>query len=350
MKATYYSTTELAEKTGTSRQVISAILNEKWREKRISEATYRRVREAMDRLGYVPDRTAVSLKKHARSTIGIVCHGPLYSHMLVATEKLNHYLLGNRVPVEMRISAEEGLAGAVRDLMGGRVEQVVILLSPMTRNFCERDLADPALHSLLSAVPAIIYNFPFDVHGSALEEALVGKGCHLVGFSRAEVYAECFEALHASGKTRILVDEKIDALVCGEPVASGLYGNFEHVETYPNPQSGQLEENPYQIGEELARSLLPLIQENQIDCLLTSSDRIAQGAAAALAAAGIGIPGELGLFGFDRIDALPYFKHPISTIEVPVAGMIADLIRVIESPAQKSGQAHRSQASVYSVA
>ena len=70
MKAKYYSTAELAEKTGTSRQVISAIINEKWKEKRISQATYERIKKAMDDLGFVPDRTATSLKKTAEKKWG----------------------------------------------------------------------------------------------------------------------------------------------------------------------------------------------------------------------------------------------------------------------------------------
>ena len=78
MKARYYSMSEIAEKTGTSRQVISAILNNNWREKRISKKTFDRVSRAMDDIGYVPDRTAISLRKENRKSIGIVCHGPLH--------------------------------------------------------------------------------------------------------------------------------------------------------------------------------------------------------------------------------------------------------------------------------
>ncbi|MED5281136.1 MAG: helix-turn-helix domain-containing protein, partial [Verrucomicrobiota bacterium] len=59
MKAKYYSTAELAERTGTSRQVVSAIINENWKQKRISQATYERITKAMDELGFVPDRTAI---------------------------------------------------------------------------------------------------------------------------------------------------------------------------------------------------------------------------------------------------------------------------------------------------
>jgi len=144
MKAKYYSTAELAEKTGTSRQVISAIINEKWKEKRISQATYERIKKAMDDLGFVPDRTAVSLKKDSRKKVGILCHGPLYSHILTAIEKLNHHFLDQGIPVEMHISAEGRLAEGLRDLMGQRVESLVVLLSPMTRNFCEVDLKNPS--------------------------------------------------------------------------------------------------------------------------------------------------------------------------------------------------------------
>ena len=97
MKAKYYSTAELAEETGTSRQVISAIINEKWKEKRISQATYERIKKAMDDLGFVPDRTATSLKKDSRKKVGLLCHGPLYSHILTAIEKLNHHFLDQQL-------------------------------------------------------------------------------------------------------------------------------------------------------------------------------------------------------------------------------------------------------------
>jgi len=67
MKAKYYSTAELAEKTGNFRQVISAIINEKWKEKRISQATYERIKKAMDDLGFVP---GPDCSHHSKRTVG----------------------------------------------------------------------------------------------------------------------------------------------------------------------------------------------------------------------------------------------------------------------------------------
>jgi hypothetical protein len=63
MKAKYYSTSDLAKKTGTSRQVISAIINENWKEKRISQATYDRITKQMYEIGFVPNRTAILSQK-----------------------------------------------------------------------------------------------------------------------------------------------------------------------------------------------------------------------------------------------------------------------------------------------
>ena len=54
----------------------SCISNHKRKSKR-ELATYERITKAMDELGFVPDRTAISLRKENRNTVGPLCHGPL---------------------------------------------------------------------------------------------------------------------------------------------------------------------------------------------------------------------------------------------------------------------------------
>ena len=347
MKAKYYSTSELAEKTGTSRQVISAIINEKWKEKRISQATYERIKKAMDDLGFVPDRTATSLKKDKRKTVGLLCHGPLYSHVLTAIEKLNHHFLDQGIPVEMHMSAEGGLAEGLRDLMGQRVESLIVLLSPMTRNFCEVDLKNPSILKLLRVVPSIIYNFPFGIHEKSLEGELISGGAQLIGFSKQQAYTKFFKSLDADGKTRILVDDKICSLFeVGTPM-SRICETFELVDTYPNPQSAKLDENPFLIGEKLAHQLLPRIRQQGYDFILTSSDRIAQGMAEVLSDAGLSIPEGVSILGFDKINSLPYFKHSLPTIEVPIQPMINELLATLKKKNWK-GNAFRVEAKLIS--
>jgi len=345
MKPKYYSTAELAEKTGTSRQVISAIINEKWREKRISQATYDRIKEAMDDLGFVPDRTATSLKKDKRKTVGLLCHGPLYSHILTAIEKLNHHFLDQDIPVEMHISAEGGLADGLRDLMGQRVESLIVLLSPMTRNFCEVDLKNPSILKLFRVVPSVIYNFPFGIHEQSLEQELIGGGAQLIGFSKEKAYTQFLKSLVKQKKTRILVDDKIFSLFKADTQMSKVCEKFDRLDTYPNPQSEKLDQNPFVIGEKLAQLLLSRIKEYGYDFILTSSDRIAQGMAAVFHKSGLSIPKDINLLGFDKINSLPYFKHNLPTIEVPVQLMIDELLSTLRKQSWK-GNAFQVEANL----
>ena len=99
------------------------------------------------------------------------------------------------------------------------------------------------------------------------------------------------------------------------------------------------------IGEKLAHLLLPRIQEHRYDFILTSSDRIAQGMAVVLDDAGLTIPQDINLLGFDKINSLPYFKHNLPTIEVPVQRMINELLDTLKKQKWK-GNAFRVEANL----
>ena len=97
------------------------------------------------------------------------------------------------------------------------------------------------------------------------------------------------------------------------------------------------------MGEKLAHSLLPRIIEHRYDFILTSSDRIAQGMAAVLSESGLSIPEDLNLLGFHNINSLPYFKHKLPTIEVPIQPMIDELLATLNQQAT-GGSAYRTEA------
>ena len=343
MKAKYYSTTELAKRAGTSRQVISAILNNSWQSKRISQKTFDRVQAIIEEVGYVPDRAATSLRKQGTGTIGVVYHGPLHSHVLEAVQRFNNYFLENGQEVEIAVSSENKLHQALTHLMGHRVERMLILLSSLTKTYGE-ELGDRAMLRLLQAVPTVVYNYPFGILPKELDKQLIDAGNQLVGFSRSSVYLQLFKTLQAKGATRVLLDQKIHDMVVPNPKVGKLLNKFSLVDTYPNPQFDQSSTNPYQLGESLGTSLLPRIKQGKgYDYLITASDMIAQGCAAHLSSQGIKIPKDIQIVGFDKVDALPYFQHPISTIEVPVKQMVSTAIDLLEDY-PKSGAKHLAKA------
>ena len=80
--------------------------------------------------------------------------------------------------------------------------------------------------------------------------------------------------------------------------------------------------------------------------ILTFSDGIAQGVACRLEDYGIKIPNDLRILGFDKVDAMKYFKYPISSIEVPVDEMIQKTIFLCEErPSQN--QSYRTKTKLY---
>ena len=332
MEARYYSTSDLAKKTGTSRQVISAIINENWKEKRISQATYDRITREMHQMGFVPNRTAISLKKNKKDRIGILCHGPLYSHTSTALEKLNHYFLNSQKSVQIHMSNQGELCKAVKEMMGHRVNSIIIILSPMLPNFGEDDLRENSLTPFLSAVPHFFYNFPFDVHAPDVARDLLQCGGHLIGFSRPDAYVPFIKRLLASEQGRLLIDEKIYSFIEKSTKTQNLLSKLNKVVTYPNPQGGKLRENPFLLGRKLAHELFPQIKSSKFDYLVTFSDGIAQGVAHYLDEQGIAVPDALRILGFDKIDSIKFLKFPTSTIEVPVNEMTDKLIHLIEKP------------------
>jgi LacI family transcriptional regulator len=52
----------IAEHLSLSRSTISSVLNDKWREKNISEATATRVMEYVEEIGYAPNLVSLTLK------------------------------------------------------------------------------------------------------------------------------------------------------------------------------------------------------------------------------------------------------------------------------------------------
>ncbi len=77
---------------------------------------------------------------------------------------------------------------------------------------------------------------------------------------------------------------------------------------------------------------MPKLPLHEKSVIITDSDMVAEGLANFLTNESIDIPDQVGLLGFDNLNATKYFKIPISTIEVPIREMIANVIWLLKSP------------------
>lgn len=94
---------------------------------------------------------------------------------------------------------------------------------------------------------------------------------------------------------------------------------------------------PYSIahGREAARAVLAM--RPRPTAIFAASDETAQGVLSALRAAGIGVPEEMSIVGFDDVGPLDLFDPPLTTIRQPVREMGRHAVRLLgEAPAAPS--------------
>ena len=296
---------DVAEKVGVSRTTVSLVLNDV-QGTQISPETRQKVIDAANELGYVPDATAQALVSRRTKAIGLVLTRTqhhiatdaflpkIISGLLTTAKKHNIRILVDWVETEHQESVYFELARTKR--IDG-----MILSTPR--------LNDKALKALeTSDIPTVMMGsiagseLPFvDVDNTKAAEKATS---YLVGLGHRDIacisnapaeYTAAPERVagfkNALSKMSIPVKEK---LIC--------YADFD-------PESGY----------ECMKSLL---QSGEIfSAVFVASDNVAIGAKAALREAGMHIPDDISLIGFDDIPWAKYSDPPLTTIQLPAEAL-----------------------------
>jgi DNA-binding LacI/PurR family transcriptional regulator len=80
-----------------------------------------------------------------------------------------------------------------------------------------------------------------------------------------------------------------------------------------------------------------LLPRSEKTVIVTDGDMVAEGLAIYLTHHGKNIPNQVGILGFDNLNASGYFKIPLTTIEVPVKEMINNIIRLLKNEDHHTG-------------
>jgi len=321
---------ELAGKLKISRQTLSTIINGTWKEKRISEATYKKTMTLIDHYGYVPLSSARQLSKIKRETIGLIYHGNFFSHISNAVQYLNSYFYKEKIEASLKMTSSAALKDTIKQLLGERVKKIIIINT--FDNLAER-IIEENITPYLQKVPTIIYNYHFDYEKDIKHKnILLQNGISLIGFSRAKIYTELFRKLQTSLYTTLFINENIYYRLTHSNVEENIFSFFTKVHTYQQADLETLEFNEFRVGESLGKQLLPKISPKEKTIIITDGDMVAEGLAKYLTYKGLDIPQQTGLVGFDNLNATNYFKIPLTTIEVPVKEMISNVIRLLGNP------------------
>lgn len=305
---------DVAREARVSVATVSRALNGR---QNVAEAVRHRVRDVADRLQYTPHHAARSLSSRRTHTVGVVLpdlYGEFFSELMFGIDKV-----AREHGLHLLVSSYHGdpvEQGAALRSMRGRVDGLLVM-SPY---------ADEDAHlanALASPVDAVLINarpmrgdrraIGIDNHSGAraMVAHLVEHGCRSIAFVAGPP-----DNYDASERLRGYHDALAELL----PEAESLVvpGDFSEA-----------------AGQRAARVLLTTAARP--DAVFAANDMMALGCLIALREAGVDVPGEIALAGFDDIPLARYMRPALTTMRVDIAELGADAMRLLLAPGAAAG-------------
>jgi LacI family transcriptional regulator len=298
---------QVAERLGVSIALVSRVLSGKAEAIGIAPDTIDRVVKAAREMGYVPNAAALTLKGKSTRTIGVAVYDfndPFFGALIRQIQILAHendyslVLAGflNRVPDEQDLLA----------LHKHSIDGLLVLGSDAEAGWL-RDFR----HLPVARIG----------HGSDAEESV------RISIDEEDAARQLVGHLAASGRENLLCisspqpAQRLRRAALEQAVAnSGM--RFSAV----LPE----ETDPFAAGQETVRNILEAGLE--ADALVCATDRIAMGALHALAEAGIDVPGQVAVTGFDDIPFASEFIPALTTVRQPLEEMVRQAFHAIIDP------------------
>lgn len=303
----------VAAHAGVSVASVSRVLNGG----AASEEMTRRVREAAEALGYVPDASARTLRTGRTDQIALA----------VAD-------VGNPVYVQMMRTVTPIVAGAGYRLVisstGSDPDDQIDLVTSLNRGY-----ADGLLLSPLRITPELIEamrasRLPIAVIGSLPPDVELDN----VRADSATGIGLAVEHLVAQGRRRIaLVNGPLDTV----PGAARLAGYLDAIRRFELPSSPELQVTAtgftYRAGR---RAVADLLGQSSPDAVVCANDLLAVAALKELAASGARVPEDVAVVGMDDTDAAELATPSLTSVDLGSAKRAKAaaklLIRRIEDP------------------
>jgi LacI family transcriptional regulator len=284
---------DVAAEAGVSVATVSRVFNSKGP---IRQETFQRVLDVAAALQYVPHAGARSLSTRSTRTIGVVLpdlHGEFFSEVirgidLEARRSGYHVLLSGSHADREEMRA---VVQAVRGLVDG-----LIVMSP--------DLdADALIDEVPRGLPVVLLNARTTARPSiTIDNAAGARGVvsHLASLGHSRI-------AFITGPPR-----NADAEQRRRGFRNGVRAHgIEAIEIAGN----FTEESGHEAGQEI------LTLRPRPTAVFAANDSMALGALSAFREAGVRVPEQIALVGFDDIPIARYLDPPLTTVKVPIADL-----------------------------
>ena len=308
---------DVARLAGVSSQTVSRVSNDRTN---VDEATRERVLEAMRTIGYQPNRAARALRTGRFRSIGVITFTlSTFGNMrtldaiTAAAADADHTVTVIRIPDP----TTGNVSGAYRRLSEQAVDGVVVIF--------EAHLLDRTEITLPNDLPVVVVDSNAgDPYAVVDTDQLAGARQateHLLELGHSTVW-------HIAGPATAF-----SAVSRAESWAATLR---EHGITPPPPFHGDwTTDSGHRIGREIA-------DRGDVTAVFAANDQMALGAMQAFHEAGLDIPGEVSIVGFDDMQESKAFWPPLTTVHQDFAEVgrrcIARLLDEIETKTRLSGR------------
>ncbi|MFC6354573.1 LacI family DNA-binding transcriptional regulator [Luethyella okanaganae] len=280
---------DVARLAGVSHQTVSRVLNN---HPSIRETTKQRVLDVMEQLQYRPNRAARALVTSKSHTLGVLTasstqYGPTSSIAAIedAAREAGYYVN----TANIASTAPESIAGAIEHLMNQAIEGLVVI-APQVRVF---DL----LAAMAIEVPYVsLQSTGHAEHRALAVDQIAGARMatrHLVELGHREI-------IHLAGP-----QDWIEA----EARMQGFLDEIDEAElrTHPPILGDWSADFGYFAGREL-------LHHRDFTAVFAANDHMAIGLLHAFREAGIDVPGEVSVVGFDDVPIAKHLWPPLTTV------------------------------------
>jgi LacI family transcriptional regulator len=297
---------DVARLAGVSTATVSRVMHG---QDRVREATRIRVRQAIEELGYVPDGAGRSLSRRRKDVIGLVCVERRAKQYDIENMNLLFYdevLRG----VEARIHDQEwsllitflqGLSNPEfprLEAFSGKVDGILI---------GEGSVPSPFVERLASRVPVVII-------AGAPDERTADV---VTADNRSGSAALVTHLIRDHGRRRLF-------FVAGPPTAPDAnerrYGLEHALRTHPECRVVGWFQGLFNVhgGDQAGQRLAAMPRGELPDAVVCANDQTAMGVLRALGRAGIRVPEEVAVVGFDDIFPGSLCDPPLTTVHQPM--------------------------------
>ena len=284
---------DVAARAGVSVATVSRVLNGK---ELVREETSRQVLEVAKSLRYVPNVAARTLSIRRSQTIGIVLpevHGEFFSEVIrgvdLAARAAGYHILVSGSHSDAREMID------VLDAMRGRVDGLVV----MAPDVALAPLRDQLAHKL----PVVLLNSDDEHHAAITIDNYGGARTmmkHLASLGHERIAFIKGPEQNADARERLRGYRHVMRTLSGASRELELDGDFTE-----------------RAGFDAVKGILSLVPRPT--AIFAANDSMAVGALSALAEAGIEVPREMSLAGFDDIPIAHYVNPPLTTMGVDIA-------------------------------